>query len=284
MKLFDAPSRLDEHILRSYSSLRWTMAVVGIVFPFLLMIGGTYGIYRFWGLQGPNAIPVQDSLSAYYHAGFACIAHKGALRDIFVGSLWTISFCLVIYTGFGKLENWLLNFAGIALLGVAFFPTDWPAPKVIESCRLNPPYLIYNWRPVAGLPSWMSMHTISAVVFYLLIAAVTIFTVMDTVKVLPEGSRKRKWMRVYQGKWIRLGSWNVFMPGTRWIMLYAIIPCVLSFFLDRQRFVLWIELIGIMAFGTYWALKSFEILDSKLDFAVIRNEYMWDAGALKENK
>lgn len=260
------------------------MAVVGLLFPLLLMIGGKYGIYRFWGLQGPNTIPVQDSLSAYYHAGFACIAHKGALRDIFVGSLWTISFCLIMYTGFGMLENWLLNFSGIALLGVAFFPTDWPAPKVIESCKGKPEYLLYNWRLFDGLPSWMSMHTISAVVFFLLIIAVTILTVMDTVKALPDGVRKRRWTQRYNGKWVRIGTWHVFIPGTRWIMLYASIPCVLFIIYDPQRFVLWLELFGIWAFGGYWVLKSVEMIDTRLDFRLMHNEYEWHAGALKEKK
>ena len=170
MKVPNSPIQLDEHILRTYWSLRWTLVVVGILFPFLLIIGGENGIYRAWGLQVPefpSSIPWQDSLSAYYHAGFKCTAHKGALRDIFVGSLWTISFSLIMYTGFSKLENWLLNLAGAALLGVAFFPTDWPAPKNIESCGEIGKKLGYNWRPevFAGLPHWMSMHAISAIVF-----------------------------------------------------------------------------------------------------------------------
>lgn len=242
------------------------------------------GIYRLWGLEGPDSIDLQASLSAYYHAGFPCTAHKGALRDIFVGSLWTISFCLIMYTGFGKLENWLLNFAGLSLLGVAFFPTDWPAPKVLDYCQTRSEFLLYNWRPVAGLPSWMSMHTISAIIFFLLVTIVTLSTVMDTVTALPDGKQKRKWTRIYEGTLFRIGQKDVMIRGTRYIMLYALIPCVISFFVDRQHFVLWIELIGICFFGVYWVLKGVEMIDTRLDIMTIHSEYKWGAGFLKQVK
>ncbi len=254
-----------------------------MLFPFLLLLGGEHGIYRAWGLQVPDfpsGIPWQTSLSAYYHAGFKCIAHMGALRDIFVGSLWTISFSLVMYTGFSKLENWLLNFAGAALLGVAFFPTDWPASTATESCQGSQPY---SWRPF-GLPQWLSLHTIFAIVFYVLIFLVTNHTSMNTVNNLPNGPKKRKWQRVYEGNSIRIGTVNVFMPGAKWVMIYALVPAVVSFIVDRQRIVLWLEIIGIVTFGIYWLLKSFEMIDTRLDIALIESglglssiakEYKW---------
>ena len=291
----NAPKRLDKSILRSYSSLRWTLVVVGIVFPFLLLIGGKVGIYRAWGLQTPDfpsGFDWKDSLSAYYHAGFKCNAHRGALRDIFVGSLWTISFCLIIYTGFSKLENWLLNLAGFALLCVAFFPTDWPSPSDIGSCKDFEPFI---WRPF-GLPHWLSVHTISAIVFYILIILVTTCTAMETVKVLPvlpseRNKTKRFYSSLYNGvKWIPIGTRYLWIPGIRWIMIfYAPIAVGLLCVHDPQRFVLWAELVGNISFGIYWLCKSIEMMHTKLDVALIETrrglssintEYMGDKGRL----
>jgi hypothetical protein len=74
---------------------------------------------------------------------------------------------------------------------------------------------------------------------------------------------------VYEGNSIRIGAINVFVRGARWIMIYALIPAVVSFIVERQRIVLWLEIIGIWAFGIYWVLKSFEMIDTRLDIALI---------------
>jgi hypothetical protein len=99
MRIFSSPDKLDDHILRSYSVLRWFMVGFGFVLPVLLVVGGING----WWLKEP--LPVQDSLSDYYHAGNPCMPFQGVYRDLFVGLLAAIGFCLIIYTGFGKLEN-----------------------------------------------------------------------------------------------------------------------------------------------------------------------------------
>ncbi len=96
MRITDPPERLDTHILRSYSVLRWCMGVFGFMLPLLLVVGG---INSLWWISAP--LEIQNSLSAYYHAGSTCTAFDGVYRDLFVGILAAISFCLIIYTGFG---------------------------------------------------------------------------------------------------------------------------------------------------------------------------------------
>lgn len=155
MRIFSPPDNLDEHILRSYSVLRWFMVGFGLALPVLLVVGG---INSWWWLN--DALPVQNSLSAYDHAGHPCIPLQGVYRDLFVGILAAIGFCLIIDTGFGKLENWRLNIAGFSLLGVAYFPTDWPGPAALASCRLVPAFLPYVASPLLGLP--VSVHGVSA--------------------------------------------------------------------------------------------------------------------------
>jgi len=53
-----APEELQRHILSTYMNIRVGIAVIGIVFPFVLWLGG-YVYAR---------LPLQGSMSAYYHA------------------------------------------------------------------------------------------------------------------------------------------------------------------------------------------------------------------------
>lgn len=135
MRNYNRPERLDMHILRSYSTLRWCMAVLAFMLPLLLVLGG---INSLWWISSP--LEIQNSLSAYYHAGSICVASEGVYRDLFVGILAAISFCLIAYTGFSPLENWLLNIAGVCLACVAFFPMDWPEPQILSVCQVTPSF------------------------------------------------------------------------------------------------------------------------------------------------
>jgi hypothetical protein len=251
---FTAPAdNLDQHILRSYSVLRWFMVGFGFVLPLLLVFGG---ISSWWWLK--EALPVQDSLSAYYHAGNPCIPFQGVYRDLFVGLLAAIGFCLVIYTGFGKLENWLLNIAGVSLLGVAYFSTDWPNPAALESCKLAPGFQPFNASLLLGLPA--SIHTFSAVIFFLAITLVNFFTALNTVEIIPDRDKQRFWRNVFR----------VF----RFIMPVSLVSVLLLLRGDR-RLVLWLEWTGIWAFSLYWLLKSIEILSTKLDVDIVNGKYEW---------
>lgn len=103
MRIFDPHDNPDEHILRYYSVLSWFMVGLGFVLPLLLVFGGINNLC--WPKE---ALPTQNSLSAYYHSDNPYIPLQGAYRDLFVGLLTAIDFYLIIYTGSSKLENWLL--------------------------------------------------------------------------------------------------------------------------------------------------------------------------------
>lgn len=105
------PSR-EEHLVRSYLSLRKAMGVIGIGLPFTLAIGGL--------LLG---IDLQESISAYYHT---------EMRDLFVGSLCAIAVFLWSYRGFERRDDIAGNLACIFALGVAFFPTAPGGPEAKE--------------------------------------------------------------------------------------------------------------------------------------------------------
>jgi hypothetical protein len=245
MRITD-PLNLDTHILRSYSTLRWVMVIFGFVLPLLLVVDG---INKLWWLSAP--LEIQNSLSAYYYAGAMCTASDGVYRDLFVGILAAISFCLIIYTGFGKLENWLLNAAGICLAGVAFFPMDWPEPQALSACQVIPGFMAFTSSKLLWLP--ISIHTASALAFFLAITLVNIFTAMDTVKIIKDEKKKKFWKRIFS-------VFRFLMPGA-----LSIVVLLWMIGITGDRAVLWLEWAGIWAFSFYWLLKSIEILQTKVD-------------------
>ncbi len=93
-----------DKMIHSYKSLRKTVGLIGILLPFILLIGGLCDGYN-----------LQPSISYYYHTN---------MGDVFVGALCAIALFLFFYTGYDNLDNILGNLAGVFALGVAFFPTS----------------------------------------------------------------------------------------------------------------------------------------------------------------
>ena len=274
-KITAPPDSLEKHILQSYSTLRWAMGGLGILLPLLLVLGGLLSL---WWISAP--LDVQNSLSAYYHAGSAglgCTALEGVYRDLFVGFLAAISACLIIYSGFGTLENWLLNFAGVFLAGVAFFPTGWPEKQLLNACTDISGFQSFEASRLLGLP--ISIHTASAVLFFISITAVNVYTAMDTVKLLEENAKKsqdpaQKLKLTQQAKfWRRVYSIVKFlMPiAIGFVLLLSLLG------ITGDRFILWIEWSGIWAFSLYWLIKSIEILRSGVDFKMIEGQVKRDS-------
>lgn len=262
-KITAPPESLGKHILRSYSTLRWAMVGLGLILPPLLVFGGLKSL---WWLSSP--LEVQNSLSAYYHAGSAglgCTALEGVYRDLFVGILTAISACLIIYSGFGTLEDWLLNLAGVFLAGVAFFPTSWPEPQLLEVCTNTPNFQPFEASQLFGLP--ISIHTTSAVLFFFTITAVNVLTAMDTVKIIKDDQQKKFWRNIF-----RFARW--LMPIS--IGLVLLLRLFTGTIIIGERIVLWIEWAGIWAFSFYWLLKSTEILSSGVDIDIIKDKIRRD--------
>lgn len=260
MQLTDSPDHLDTHILRSYSVLRWCMSGLGFALPLLLVIGG---LKSWWWISAPLA--VQNSLSAYYHAGSPCTALEGVYRDLFVGILTAIAACCVIYSGFGKLENWLLNFAGVCLAGVAFFPTDWPEPQVIDTCKATPGFVDFAPSQFLGLS--LPLHFVAAIAFFIAIMLVNIYTAMDTVNIIKDEKKKAFWTAVFKVA-------RFLMPMS--IGLVLLLRLITGTSIIGDRLILWVEWAGIWAFALYWLLKSIEILSSKVDIDMVNGRIEWE--------
>jgi hypothetical protein len=216
----------------------WTRAIIGIiglVLPIFLIVGETFF------LRG--GVHVRGSLSAYYHT---------SMRDIFVASLCVTGFFLATYmVGTRKPSFWLSLVAGLAVIGVVFFPTMRPhllpdAPRcgvtpMPEGCSFIQQQL--GERPVA------SIHFTFAVIFILSLAAMCFFVFAEGEKERSKdpdmATNPRMATIVSLCGWVILGAvaW-VIVGGLLKVTIWELTPLYLG------------EVISVWAFGVAWLLKA----------------------------
>jgi hypothetical protein len=220
---------LSNHIAGTYLAMRRGLSYVAFALPWILWIGGH--------LRAD--LPLQHSMSAYYHAG------NGAMHDWFVGILFMVSIVLFVYKGFTRLEDRTLNLAAILITGVAVFPMSWP-----DSC--------FKGIELEGLP-W-SLHGTCAISFFLCIAYVCLFRAGDTLVLIPdeEKDRRDRYRRLYR----ICGACMIAFP---------LIAFVLAGMLHRKdSFVFFAEAAGVYVFATYWLIKSKELDETDADLLAAR--------------
>jgi hypothetical protein len=166
-----------------------------------------------------RGVPLQSSLSAYYYT---------AMRDVFVGVLFAAGAALFLYKGYSRSEDWVLDFAGTFAIGVALFPTKADAGPI-------------------------TVHGVSAVLFFVCLAYVAIFRASETLALITDEDRKRAYQRIYG------------ILGTAMLALPAIAAVLVSAFqIDLEEgstktVVFFVESAAIYAFGLFWLVKSHEI-------------------------
>ena len=220
---------LQKHILATYINLRIGMAIIGIVFPVLLYVGG-----RFYGL------PLQDSMSAYYHA----LIDGKSMRDFFVGILFALGVFLYLYKGYTNRENIALNFAGAFAIGIAIFPMEW-------NCGSN--------------CSNISVHGVCAVSFFLAIAYVSIWRSSDTLPLIKDEKTRARYRNTYRA----MGFAMLASPLTALVLTL--------FFQNAKSYNYFVELAGVWAFSGYWFLKSRELKESSADRRAVESQLDIDA-------
>ena len=99
------PKEMYSRHTYSYLALRKAVGWIGILLPFVLMLGG-FLIFK-------EEI-IQESISHYYYTG---------MRDVFVGALCAVALFMFFYSGYNKWDDWAGNVAGFFAIGVAWFPT-----------------------------------------------------------------------------------------------------------------------------------------------------------------
>ena len=175
----EGPEAPDDESSRSHRQL---IGSVGLALPILL-----------WLIAGlrPNdpAHPwkPQDSISAYYYTGAVAA---------FVGLLVALALYLFAYRGFrNKWQKWDLTaarIAGVAALGVAFFPTS--APKGLTE-------------PAWWTPAIRDVHYVSAALLFLMFAvfSLLLFTRTDPTRQRPADKQWRNTVYYVCGLFILAG-------------------------------------------------------------------------------
>jgi hypothetical protein len=195
-------------MMRTYFTLRLGIVILAFALPLGLLVYSfaTHGYLK------------EGSMSAFYGAD------QGAMRDWFVGILCAIGAFLILYKGFSRLEDWLLNCAGTFAVLTANTPCD---------C----------WDIGANKSR---AHAIFAVLFFGCMGAVCLFCAKHTVSLLPAEHRK-KFARSYYA----IGVWLFIAP------LGAL---VLARVLGQNSLALFVvEFAAVAVFAIYWAIKSYEI-------------------------
>lgn len=204
--------------LRSFLLMRMVIGLLGVSLPLLLMLGD--------GLFLAGDIP-RASLSAYYHTG---------MRDVFVGSLCTIGFFLITYMLFHyNWDNVLSIIAGVAIIGVALYPTGGNATLTPIQERL-------------GERTVSTVHAVCTVIFILSLAIISFL--------FGEREGKRRDRTTKQRRRGKLLHWTCafaiigavgYVAVTKWLGQY-----------DAHS-MFYGETIATFAFGLSWLMKGFEL-------------------------
>ncbi|HEX2770916.1 MAG TPA: hypothetical protein VHN18_00625 [Micromonosporaceae bacterium] len=222
----DTPARPSEDhgdsdrllYLRSYLLMRTVIGLIGVALPLaLLLIDGLF-------LAGDMP---RGSLSAYYHTG---------MRDVFVGSLCVIGLFLMTYMALHyNWDNVLSTVAGVAVLGVAMFPTGGNTPLTPLQERL-------------GEKNVSTGHMVCAAIFILSLAAISFLFGRR------EGRRPdRTAEQQARGKLLH------------WVCGFAILAAVAYVLITKRlgRFdehsLFYGETVAVLAFGVSWLMKGLEL-------------------------
>jgi len=244
------PVQLQKHILGTYQYLRIAIAAIAVLLPLVLYFGGRIG----------SGVCLQDSLSAYYHA-----TPMGRERDWFVGSLFGVGALLIVYKGYTKAEDWLLNIAGVMCAGIALFPMTWHAWYFRNCDGTHPP------RPDSVPIEYFNPHGVFAVTFFLCIALVCWFCADDTLSLLDDipgpatAARKLLLQRVYRA-----------------IAVAMVVSIATTYFFHTWRHdstvTFAVEVAGIVSFVLYWVIKSWEMAKTEADLKATGGKVRIDQG------
>jgi len=159
----------DAAYTRSYRVMRLVVGFLGIALPVIFIIGETFF------LRG--GVHVRGSISAYYHT---------SMQDVFVGGFCVIGFLLATYMAgeLRTLDFWASLIAGVAILGVVFFPTarsGLPAGAPACGSVPEPPGCSAVEQALGEHPTAV-VHGVCAIVFIVFLAVMSFLFAASEVR------------------------------------------------------------------------------------------------------
>jgi hypothetical protein len=232
---FPRPPALDDRTdpaalyVRSYLMIRTVVGILGLALPIAFIIGEAYFLH--------GDVHVRGSLSAYYHT---------SMHDLFVAGLSVIGFLLMTYMSAQTRtwDFWLSLVAGIAVLGVVFFPIRRPGlADGAPMCGSEPaPADCSTFQQAFGETPTAVVHFVSATIFILSLAVIA-FLFAHREKKFENDVRMAIAQRI-----------------CGWAIIAAIAWAGLGFLVDVtiwELTPLYVgEVISVWAFGISWLLKG----------------------------
>jgi hypothetical protein len=248
--LEEKAQEIQDQMATTYSNIRYGLAIISFLFPLWL-----WGIGQWW-----YNIPLLGSMSAYYwevstdggpirnwldskdipFLDEILVQRLGEapMRSWFVGILFLLGFCLYLYKGFRKGENYLLNVAGIAAVGVALFPIPG------------------NCADLPTCPDYGTLHALFAVTTFACIGLVAWFYAQYTLDLIRLAEQEKT--AAYRW-WYRIISLAFVL-----LILAAIVPSPLTYSPYR---IFYLEWSGVWILACYWWVKSNELSEKRVEAA-----------------
>ena len=202
-------------LLISYMTLRKAIGFLGISIPAVMIIG-TFTI--------GGCTQVQNSISHYYYT---------VMGDAFVGFLISTGIFLICYKGYDVQDNIVSFLAGVFFICVALFPTS-PNPDL--GCVI---------RTLDNIPLRVNVHYISAALFYLTVAYMSLF-------LFTKSSGLKTKQKIVRNRIYRICGFTVLVVIIL-IFLEDYIPGLNN---PNLHPTFWLECIANLAYGTSWLVKG----------------------------
>jgi hypothetical protein len=225
---------------RSYRLIRLVVGFLGVALPLLFIFVEAFL------LRG--GVHVRGSLSAYYHS---------PLQDIFVAGLCVIGFLLATYMA-GEPRSWdfwVSLIAGIALIGVVFFPTSRSGlPSGAPLCGALPQPAGCSFVEQAfGEHTTALIHAGFAVAFILGLAVMSFLFAASEVQPNRERATEAGLARLRNPAlfWAHITCGLVIVVAGAWAFVGADIWILTRLYIG--------EVAAVWAFGISWLLAGFRM-------------------------
>jgi hypothetical protein len=231
----------DKAYTSSYRLIRLAVGFLGILLPVVFIVGEAFF------LRG--GVRVRGSLSEYYHT---------SMQDVFVGGLCVIGFLLATYMA-GEWKTWDFAaslIAGVAVLGVVFFPTMRSGlPRGAPACGTVPePPGCSAIEQALGEHQTAVIHAVCAIVFIVFLAVMSFLfaaseVLPDRGPTMAQGQSGPRRLRRPGLFWTHTACALIILAAGAWAFAGAGIWELTRLYIG--------EVASIWAFGISWLVAGF---------------------------
>ncbi len=211
----------NDRYLISFLTLRKAVGIMGMVLPFVLMLG-------FFVLENNCEFP--PSISHFFYT---------KMGNLFVGVLCAVSLFLFAYNGYDNKDMWASKLAGLFAAFVAMFPTDYNNFAAIDCSRMAKVENAFA----------NSMHYGASVLLFLSFAYFCFFLFTKTSQHGDVKGNKLIRNRIY----ITCGI--VILVSIAGIAVIGIVPAWYKA-LKHLKPIYTLETVALLAFGYSWLIKG----------------------------